>query len=255
MKLKVLGCDGGRGIGYNNTTFLFNDTVLIDAGTIQSKMTVDEALKVEHIFFTHTHLDHIADFPFFLDATFGRRHKPVQVYGLKEALTPMMEHIFNDKIWPNFSILPTKETGQFQLNYIDSGKSYEASGLSFTPVHANHTVPTVGYIVSDGNSSIAFSGDTGPNDDFWEVVNQVKNLKAVILDLSFSKNEQKIANLSKHMTAEDVNAELTKLNQECDVYVFHFKVGYSEILKEEISLLSHHGAPVKALRDFVEITF
>lgn len=253
MKLKVLGCDGGRGLGYNSTTFLLNDKVLIDAGTIQSQMTLEEALEVTDIFFTHSHLDHIVDFPFLLDATFEKRRAPLRVHGLKETLDPMMEHIFNNKIWPNFSELPTKGNGQFELHYIKPGKTYSAGGLKLTPIEVDHTVPTVGYKVEDDHGALVFSGDTGPTDKLWKVANETKNLEAVIVDLSFPINEQYIADISKHMTATDVEQELKKLKVDCDVYAFHYKVGLASILETQTSRIMHFGKPVKALRNYQEL--
>ena len=253
MKLRILGCDGGRSVGYNTTSFLFNDKVMIDAGTIQSQLTIDEAMEVTDIFLTHSHLDHILDLPFLLDATFERRATPLTIHGTKETLDSIMKHIFNYEIWPDFSSLPSKEKGQFKLNYIKPGEQYTVNKLTFTPIEVNHTVPTVGYKIEDKHSALIFSGDTGPVDTLWEVANKTDNLEAVIIDLSFPNNEQYIADLSKHMTAEDVGKELKKLEKDCDVYTFHYKVGMGSVLDGQSKKVSHFGKPLKALNDFDEI--
>lgn len=255
MKLRVLGCDGGRGLGYNSTCLLFNDSVMIDAGTIQSELSLDEALKVTDIFFTHCHLDHILDLPFLLDATFEKRKNPLRLHGTAHTLNALMKHIFNDEIWPNFSKLPKDGAGQFTLHTIEAGKTYQAGGLSFTPFDVDHTVPTVGYKIEDGKKSIVFSGDTCPVASVWEMANQAENLSAVILDLSFSNSEQHVANLSKHMTSTDVERELQKLKKDCDVYVFHYKVGLASTLNTQKAHITHFGKPLKALRDYKTLEF
>ncbi len=252
MKIRVLGCDGGRAKDYKNTSLMFNDTVLIDAGTVLSEITVEEAINITDIFFTHTHLDHILELPFMLDVTFGQRKTPLRLHGLKESLDPLMEHMFNDKIWPNFAELPTAEDGQFTLHEIKPDEVYEAQGLKFTPFAVNHTVPCVGYKVESGGSALVFSGDTGPVDSVWDVANAADNLKALIVDLSFPTEEQHIADVSGHMTANDVQAQLEKLRKDCDVYTFHHKVGLSPKLKEQAKHLTHMNKPVQHLRD-VEI--
>lgn len=255
MKLRVLGCDGGRGLGYGNTTLLFNDHVLIDAGTIQSSLNLEEALKITDIFFSHSHLDHIIDLPFLLDATFEKRMSPLRVHGQKETLDPMMEHIFNNKIWPNFSHLPSKDKGQFTLHEIKPNKTYEADHLKFTPIRVDHTVPTVGYKVEDDHAAVIFTADTGPTEEIWEVANHTPNLKAVIVDLSFPVSEQHIADISKHMTADDIAEELKKLKVDCDVYAFHYKVGMGGLLNAQAHKIKHFGKPIKSLRDYTELVF
>jgi ribonuclease BN (tRNA processing enzyme) len=248
MKIRVLGCDGGKGMGYNNTCFLFNDTVLIDAGTIQTVLTMEEALRITDIFFTHSHLDHIIDLPFLMDATFGSRADPLHLHGLQETIDALMEHLFNNRIWPDFSKLPTKEAGQFDTSYVEPEKKYTIGDLTFTPIEVSHTIPCVGYKVEDKESAIIFSGDTGPTDRLWEVANETKNLKAVIVDLSFPVSEQYVADISGHMTAQDVEKELHKLKKDCEVYAFHYKVGMGTLLAGQSRRITHFGKQVKSLR-------
>lgn len=256
MKLRVLGCDGGRGLGYTTTSLLFNRQVMIDAGTIQTALTLEESLDVTDIFLTHSHLDHLIDLPFLLDATFSKRTQPLRIHGTSETLDSMMKYIFNDKIWPNFSKLPRVGEGQFTLHEIEAGKTYEAQGLKFTPFYVSHSIETVGYKIEDEKgSSLVFSGDTGPEDSIWKYANACDNLKAVIVDLSFPVSEQEVAGLSGHMTANDVASELQKLKKDCDVYAFHFKVGMAEALLDEMKALSHEGRPLQALRHFKELEF
>ena len=260
MKLRILGCDGGRGLGddgriYNNTTLLLNDCVLIDAGSVTQQISMAEAVNVSDIFFSHCHLDHIIDLPFMLDNGFEKKDKPLVLHGSDFTLDNLMTHIFNDRLWPNFKNLPTPEKGQFTLAPIQEGETQEAGGLKFKPFSVNHTVPTYGYVISDDESSIIFSADTGPTDELWKIANQTEILKAVIMDLSFPNEMQHIADVSGHNTAEDATKELNKLEKDCDVYVFHFKVGCEDKLKEELAHVSHFNKPVRALRDFTEIEF
>jgi ribonuclease BN (tRNA processing enzyme) len=248
MKLRILGCDGGRGMGYENTTLLFNDHILIDAGTIQTALTMEEALDITDIFFTHSHLDHIVDLPFLMDATFGSRPDPLHIYGIRPTIDAFMTHLFNNSIWPDFSKLPTKDSGQFDTTYIKPEVSYTVGDLTFTPIEVNHTIPCVGYKVEDDDGAIIFSGDTGPTDKLWEIANETENLKAVIVDLSFPVSEQYIADISGHMTAQDVEKELKKLKKDCDVYTFHYKVGMGTLLAGQAKRISHFGKPLKPLR-------
>ncbi|MEC9292593.1 MAG: 3',5'-cyclic-nucleotide phosphodiesterase [Pseudomonadota bacterium] len=255
MKLDVLGCDGGRGLGYKTTSLLFNDTVLIDAGTIQSELTLERACKIEHLFFTHTHFDHIVDLPFFLDATFERREKPLTIYGSDYTLQTLREHVFNNRIWPDFSVLPTPDKGQFTMKEIKPLEIYNAGGLNVMPFAVDHTVPTLGYKLADEKSSVVFSADTAPCPELWRVANEAENLKALIMDMSFPNAEQHVAGLSKHTTANDLEEELKGFKQDCDIYTFSFKVGMADILDEELAKLSHKGRKLHSLRNHRTLSF
>lgn len=255
MHLKILGCDGGRGLGCLSTSLLFNETILIDAGTIQSVLSAEETLKITDLFLTHTHFDHIMDLPFLFSATLHKREKPLTIHATAPAIKALKEHVFNGTIWPDFAKIPNKDNPQYIFNEIKADETYTCQGLSFTPIEVNHQIPTVGYLVEDNTHALIFSGDTGPCKKIEEVANKTKNLKALILDLSFVRKEKKVARLSDHMIIDDIEEMLSRITTPCDVYVFHFKMGMVEELLEEIKGKSHAGRPLRALRQYKEITF
>ena len=64
MQIRVLGCSGSIAAGSRTTSFLLDDDVLIDAGTGVGDLTLDELARIDHIFISHSHLDHVlADRP------------------------------------------------------------------------------------------------------------------------------------------------------------------------------------------------
>lgn len=257
MKLRVLGCDGGRGTDYNTTALLFNDHVLIDGGTILSALTMEEAARITHIFLTHSHMDHLVDLPFLMDNTFGMRDEPIRIYGSQDTLDDLMTHIFNDKIWPDFSKLPTPENGQFTLHPIESEDVIDVGDLKFTPIAVDHLIPTFGYKVEGAHASFIFSGDTGPTERLWEIANECEKLKALVVDVSFPESLQEIADLSKHLSTKDVKEELKKLKRDCDVYLFHLKAKPSieEEMVRELDEVRHYNRPLKLLREYKHLTF
>jgi len=56
MKLRIRGCSGGIGANLRTTAMLLDDDVLIDAGTGVGDLTLDEMLRIDHVFVTHSHL-------------------------------------------------------------------------------------------------------------------------------------------------------------------------------------------------------
>ena len=67
MKIKILGCSGGIGGELRTTSMLVDGDILIDAGTGVGDLSIEELLAIDHIFITHSHLDHIAFIPLLLD--------------------------------------------------------------------------------------------------------------------------------------------------------------------------------------------
>ena len=68
MRLRVLGCSGGIGGRHLRTTsMLLDDDVLIDAGTGVGDLSIEELARIDHVFVTHSHLDHVGSIPFMVD--------------------------------------------------------------------------------------------------------------------------------------------------------------------------------------------
>ena len=67
MKLRILGCSGGIGGDLRTTSMLLDQDVLIDAGTGVGDLSVAELAQIDHIFVTHSHMDHVASIPFIAD--------------------------------------------------------------------------------------------------------------------------------------------------------------------------------------------
>lgn len=236
MKLKVLGCSGGIGGRHLRTTALLVDRdVLIDAGTGVMDLSIIELALIDHVFITHTHLDHIAALPLLLDTVADRRQKPLMVYGSPAVIKILRNHIFNWVIWPDFSEVPTPEAPFLRFQPIEVGEIVDLGGRQFTALPVEHTVPSVGYRIDSGKGSLVFSGDTGICDAFWRHVNRVNNLKHLIIECAFSNREERLAVISKHLCPGMLARELQKLERECEIHITHLKPGQIELTMEEIA--------------------
>ena len=179
MRLRVLGCSGGIGGRHLRTTsFLVDSDVLIDAGTGVGDLSLAELTQIDHIFVTHSHLDHVASIPFLVDTVGGMRAKPIIVHATRETIDILKNHLFNWEIWPDFTQIPTPQTPFMRYEEIELGRRRcRSRAHAFTPLPANHTVPAVGYLLDSGRGSLVFTGDTGPNDALWAIVNRLDNLQ------------------------------------------------------------------------------
>ncbi len=235
VKIRVLGCSGGIGGSLRTTSFLVDDDILLDAGTGVGDLSLEALAKIDHIFVTHSHLDHVTSIPFLVDTVCWMRGSPIVVYGVKEVLDILRAHLFNWKIWPDFTQIPDADNPFMVYREIRVGETVEVRGRRFTPIPANHTVPAVGYLIDNGRNALVFSGDTSTNDALWKVVNKTPNLKYLIIETAFSNKERDIAMASRHLCPQMLAEELEKMHGMPQVFITHLKPGEGALTMKEVS--------------------
>ncbi|MBC7404502.1 MAG: 3',5'-cyclic-nucleotide phosphodiesterase [Cytophaga sp.] len=236
MQLKVLGCSGGiGGPNLRTTSLLIDNDILIDAGTGVAELNMEQLACVDHVFITHSHLDHLAFLPFLLDSVGHMRNKPLIMYSTQATENIIKNHIFNWEIWPDFSEIPNRSNPYLKFNAIQIGQEIVLNGRKITALPANHTVPAVGYQLDSGSSSLVFTGDTTTNDELWKKVNQIKNLRYLIIETAFSNDERRLAELSRHLCPSMLCDELLKLQHDPEIFITHLKLGQSELIMREIA--------------------
>jgi len=235
LKVRVLGCSGGIGGSLRTTSFLVDDDILLDAGTGVGDLSLEALAKIDHIFVTHSHLDHVTSIPFLVDTVCWMRGSPIVVYAIKEVLDILRAHLFNWKIWPDFTQIPDADNPFMVYREIRVGETVDLRGRRFTPIPANHTVPAVGYVIDNGRNALVFSGDTSTNDALWKIVNRTQNLKYLIIETAFSNKERDIAVASRHLCPEMLSEELGKMQVMPQVFITHLKPGEGALTMKEVS--------------------
>jgi len=236
MNIKALGIYGNQLKNHKTTTFLINNTLLIDAGAITSTLSIKEQAAINNIILTHSHADHIKDIAFLADNVIGRKPTAIKIYGSKELIENLKKHYLNDKIWPDFTIIPSSNSPVFQYEEISEGEKFKTCNLTIEAVRTNHPVFTTGLIVSNGKNTFALSSDTGPTEDFWKKLNNYKKIDTLFVETSFPNNMKELALLSGHLTPELLQEELKKFKHlgDTDIYVFHLKPAFEPKLKREL---------------------
>lgn len=235
MKLRVLGCSGGIGGNLRTTSFLLDHDVLVDAGTGVGELSLADLARIDHVFVTHSHLDHIACIPFMVDSVGFMRERPLTVYASKETLDILKQHIFNWKIWPDFTEIPDAERPYMCYRPMALGETVVLGGRKITSIPANHVVPAVGYQLDSGKASLVFSGDTTTNDALWAAVNKIENLRYLIIETAFPNSEEALAVISKHLCPSMLATELVKFKRhQAEIFITHLKPGELEATMREI---------------------
>jgi len=235
MKVRVLGCSGAIARDCRTTSFLIDGRILIDAGTGAGDLTLDEMQMIDHVFLTHSHLDHIAALPLMLDAVSSRRTQAVQIHALPETIAALQAHVFNNVIWPDFSRIPTSATPFLRYSAITVGQTIEVAGTTIEVLPAEHTVPAVGYAVQGDAGWWVYSGDTGRNPAFWHRVNQI-SMAVLVIETAFSNRESALAERALHLSPHMLAEELAQLNpaRPCPVYITHTKPLETELIMAEV---------------------
>ncbi|WP_373975902.1 3',5'-cyclic-nucleotide phosphodiesterase [Chitinibacter sp. SCUT-21] len=245
-QLRVLGCSGGIGGDNRTTSFLLNHTILIDAGTGVGDLQLAELQEIEHVFLTHVHLDHIACLPLLLDSVVGVRSSPVFVHATAQTIALLRQHIFNWLIWPDFSTIPSADQPSLVFVEHEVGQATVIGEVTITPLPAIHTVPAVGFLMETSQGAIVFSGDSIAGPDFWLAVNQVKNLKALIIETAFADKEHQLADAAKHLCPSTLAEQLRGWQGGAEVLITHLKPADSELTIQEVLALDHDH-PIRRL--------
>ncbi len=238
MKLQVLGCHGGELPKCKTTCFLIDGVLALDAGALTGSLSLEELCKVDDIVVSHSHFDHVKDLPLLADLIVGRRETPVVIHASRECTKTLRENMFNNSLWPDFTQIPTKKNPVLELRPFKAGSTFNVGKYKVQSVPVSHPVESCGFVVTNGTASVAMSGDTGPTELLWQVLNKTPNLKAVLLETSFPNKLQQLADISGHLTPQTLKSELTKFKRNgAEVFLYHLKPAFVPQLKKELAEL------------------
>lgn len=220
------------------TCYLIDRRVAIDAGSLAIALADGDRDTVRDVIITHPHMDHIASLPIFIDDLFATLTQPVRIHATAEVIELLERDVFNWTIYPRFSELKNDRGPVMQYVPFREGEEFGVAHLRVTAVGVNHVVPTVGLLISDGKTVVAFGSDTSETDRFWELVNRTPDLDAVMIEASFPNDMQHLANVSHHLTPRTLRQELCKLRHRSpDVLAVHIKPSYRESVVAELEAL------------------
>lgn len=251
MDLKVLGCHGGESPKHQCPAFLVDGRVCLDAGSITSMLTLKEQQKIEAVLVSHAHMDHVRDLAMLADTRTQQGGPPLVIASTPGTISVLKRHFFNDRLWPDFSRIPgAAPTVIFQA--LKPGRSTEVVGLHVRPVPVDHTVEAAALLVSDGSGTLAYSGDTGPTDGLWEALKDEKNLQALIMEVAFPNEQNRLAHDSGHHTPESLEKELKKLGvkqRDVPVLLFHIKPVFQRVVEKQLASIKARNNTILQIGD------
>ena len=243
MKIQLLpssfesnGCSSPR---QHLTTFVVDDRVSIDAGSLGFAVNDVQRRQVRDVVLTHAHLDHIAGLPLFIDDLFSELREPVRIHAAASVIEVLERDIFNWSIYPRFSELFNSFGPVMEYHTLMPGETAEIAHLRLKPLEVNHKVPSTGFLISDGRSTVALSGDTSEMDQFWSEIGGMDDLSALFVECAFPDELEELAETSFHMTPRRLERELQKFSVPgCPVYAVNLKPRFREETIRQLNAIS-----------------
>ena len=252
MDFKVLGCHGGESPKHQCPAFLVDGRMCLDAGSITNMLTLKEQQKIEAVVVSHAHMDHVRDLAMLADTRTQQGGPPLVIASTPGTIAVLKKHFFNDRLWPDFSKIPDQQTRTVVFQKLTPGRDNEVLGYRVRPVPVDHTVEAAALIVSDGEGSIAYSGDTGPTDELWSVLADQPGLRALIMEVAFPNAQQKLARDSGHHTPQSLERELKKLGpamRDLPVLLFHIKPVFQRTTEKELAKIRARNNTILQIGD------
>jgi len=255
MRVRVLGCHGGETPRHRPTCLLIDGTVAIDAGSLCRGLPVEEQLAVEHVLVGHAHLDHIKDLALLAEQVcVEERRTPVDIHCGPATAEALDQHFFNDVLWPDFRVLPTKTRPAVRLRPHKANRKFNVGGYEVLFVPVAHPVESMGMLVQRDDHALVFSSDTGPTDKLWKTANRTEAVRAVFVELSFPNSLQELADTAGHLTPYTLAKELRKLQRaDVDVFLYHLKPTCAAEAWREVRALRDERVHLLSVGDLIEI--
>jgi 3',5'-cyclic-nucleotide phosphodiesterase len=252
MDFKVLGCHGGESPKHQCPAFLIDGRVCLDAGSITNMLTLKEQQKIEAVVVSHAHMDHVRDLAMLADTRTQQGGPPLVIASTPGTISVLKKHFFNDRLWPDFSKIPDQATRTVVFQKLTVNSDNEVLGYKVRPIPVHHTVEAAALVVSDDSSTIAYSGDTGPTDALWRALADLPELRALVMEVAFPNEQQKLAHDSGHHTPQSLERELKKLgaaHRDLPVMLFHIKPVFQRTVERELAKIKARNNTILQIGD------
>jgi len=235
MKLHVLGCYGGVTQYHRVTGFLLNEHILLDPGSAAESLPLEAQRRIDAAIISHSHLDHCASLAFLADNIFADAKTPIRIIATSETAAAIQSHLLNGTMWPDFTAIKRTGSSVAVIEHIRPGQPKRVGELVVTPFSVEHSVPTVGFVISEGQNSMLYSADTSDLGPIVQRASETDNLKLVLVEASFPNKLRELARKTGHLVPEQLEALVSLVG--VPVRLFHMKPRYVEQIATDAAAL------------------
>lgn len=191
-------CPGSETVKYGGNTpcveMRFGNTLLIfDGGTglrVLGQKLLGEMPVEGHMFFTHSHWDHIQGFPFFVPAFV--KGNCFHIYGAASPNGATIKQRLNDQmLHPNFPVPLQIMGADLQFYDVQVGEAIQIADATVENALLNHPGEAVGYRVTWGGRVVSYVTDTEHFPDHLDenVLYLARNADVLIYDATYTDEE------------------------------------------------------------------
>jgi ribonuclease BN (tRNA processing enzyme) len=245
MKIQLVGSSIGEGLPHQFlNSYLVNESIALDAGSIGLLTPLDAQRRITDVFLSHSHIDHIASLPAFIDNVYQPGPDCVRLYCSREVWDCLRRDLFNDRLWPDVVRLSASESPFVKYCELRAHEPITIGDVQITAVPLNHVVPTFGFLVEQAGKAAAIVSDTAPTNAIWHRLAETPGLRLVFLEASFPNQFQWLAEKSQHLTPHDFAREIAKLPRPVRWVAVHIKPDFHAQIVGELQELNLRGLEI-----------
>ena len=209
MIVKFLGTHNAESKNTRLGSFLIDDVLAVEAGSLVSELTFPEQRKIKAILLSHGHYDHIKAVPTF---AFNNSDHTTKVFATPKTLEILSSHLINGVVYPEFtSEASFLRKATIKLVPLEPFKRQHIEGYRVMAVPVPHPLDGVGFeITSRDGKTLFYTGDTGPGlSSIWSDISP----QLIIIDVTWPNKLANVAKDASHLCPEMLKEELVELRR------------------------------------------
>jgi phosphoribosyl 1,2-cyclic phosphodiesterase len=220
-----------------------------------------------HLFFTHSHWDHIQGFPFFAPAF--RRGNHFKIYGAPAPNQATLKQRLHDQmLHPNFPVPLQIMQGDLQFYDLEIGEVIEIGDIRVETARLNHPGEAVGYRINWRGLAAAYVTDTEhfPEHLDENVLHLARQADVLIIDSTYTNEEYYDPQNSKvgwgHSTWQEA-VKVAKAAQVKELVLFHHDPSHDDDFLDRMAedvacsfahtILAREGLSLELTRDTLNV--
>jgi Cft2 family RNA processing exonuclease len=207
--VKFLGTHNAESKNTRLVSFLIDDVLAVDAGSLVSELTFPEQKKIKAILLSHGHYDHIKAVPTF---AFNNSDRTTKVFATPKTLEIVSSHLIDGVVYPEFTS-KTSFLGKATIKLVplEPLKRQHIEGYQVMAVPVPHPLDGVGFEITSGEGKTLFyTGDTGPGlSSTWSNISP----QLIITEVTWPNRLANTAKAASHLCPEMFREEMIEFRR------------------------------------------